>query len=129
MSGPGSPGPSGSPGASAASAASAASGASGASGVSFSPGARGGASPVGDGPRRPGGGQGAVVALGSPEQLAGFALAGAALLPARSAAEAVRAWDEGLDDAVLVVLTPEAAAWLGTRTTSADLPLTVVVPG
>lgn len=73
-------------------------------------------------------GWGAVVALGSPEELAGFALAGAVLVPARSAVEAVRAWEEDLDDAVLVVLTAQAAAWLGTRATATDLPLTVVVP-
>lgn len=72
-------------------------------------------------------GWGAVVALGSPEELAGFALAGAVLVPARSAVEALQAWED-LDDAVLVVLTAQAAAWLGTRATATDLPLTVVVP-
>ena len=73
-------------------------------------------------------GRGTVVVLGSPEELAGFTLAGAALLPARSAEETVLAWDEGLDDAVLVVLTAQAAAWLGARATPSGLPLTVVVP-
>lgn len=73
------------------------------------------------------GGSGAVVALGVPEELAGFALAGAVLVPARSAVEALQAWED-LDDAVLVVLTAQAAAWLGTRPTASDLPLTVVVP-
>ena len=90
-------------------------------------GAAGGRTGIGAAGGRAGRGRGAVVALGPPEELAGFALAGALLLPARSAVEAVRAWEEDLGDAVLVVLTAQAAGWLGARAASTDLPLTVVV--
>jgi hypothetical protein len=77
--------------------------------------------------RARGRGSGAVAALGDLEEVAGFGLAGARLVGARSQAEAVVGW-EGLDDAVLVVVTATVAGWLGSRLTAADAPLTVVVP-
>jgi hypothetical protein len=71
--------------------------------------------------------RGVVAALGAPEEVAGFGLAGARLVDARSPQEAVRAWD-GLDDAALVLVTGTVAGWLGSRLTADGAPLTVVVP-
>ncbi len=72
--------------------------------------------------------EGTVAALGSPSQLEGYRLAGAALYPAAGAADVRAVW-AGLPDTVCVVLlTPDAAAQLGIQLTDPASPLTVVLP-
>lgn len=70
---------------------------------------------------------GVVAAVGSPEQVAGFGLAGARIVAVRTEPEALQAWP-GLGDAALVILTPQVAGWLGSRPAERDAPLTVVLP-
>lgn len=52
---------------------------------------------------------GQVVALGEPELIAGFALAGATVIPADDAQAARAAWDQLPETVTLVVLSPRAA--------------------
>ena len=69
-----------------------------------------------------------VVALGEQLAVQGFALAGAVPVYA-SGADAVReAWAGLPEDVAVVILTPEAAAALGSVSERAHYPLTVVVP-
>jgi vacuolar-type H+-ATPase subunit F/Vma7 len=69
-----------------------------------------------------------VAAIGRPSEVAGFALAGARVLPARTEAEARAAW-AGLTDAVgVVVLTAETARVLAEERLRPRAPLTVVMP-
>ena len=70
----------------------------------------------------------AVAAIGRPSQVAGFGLAGARVLPARTAAEVQAAW-AGLGEGVaVVVLTAEAALALVDERRGPRAPLTVVMP-
>jgi vacuolar-type H+-ATPase subunit F/Vma7 len=69
-----------------------------------------------------------VAVIGRPSEVAGFALAGARVLPARTEAEAEAAW-AGLTDAVsIVVLTAETARVLAEQRRRPQAPLTVVMP-
>jgi vacuolar-type H+-ATPase subunit F/Vma7 len=52
--------------------------------------------------------------IGESARTAGFALAGALVFPAGSADEARAAWSSLPADVAVLVLTPRAAAWLGT---------------
>lgn len=70
---------------------------------------------------------GVVAALGAPEQVAGFGLAGARVVPVRTEPEVLQAW-AALADAALLILTPQVARWLGDRRMVRDAPLTVVLP-
>jgi vacuolar-type H+-ATPase subunit F/Vma7 len=54
-----------------------------------------------------------VAAIGEELRVQGFALAGAAVFPAGTAAEARRAWLSLPADIAVVILTAQAAAWLG----------------
>ncbi len=69
-----------------------------------------------------------VAVIGRPSEVAGFALAGARVLPARTEAEAEAAW-AGLTDAVSVVVhTAETARVLAEERRRPQAPLTVVMP-
>ncbi|WP_066303644.1 V-type ATP synthase subunit F [Arthrobacter luteolus] len=70
----------------------------------------------------------AVAALGAPDALAGYELAGARLVPARSPEEIRQAWDQLPADTAVVILTPEAAAVLADRLDDPAVPLTVTLP-
>jgi vacuolar-type H+-ATPase subunit F/Vma7 len=72
---------------------------------------------------------GTVVAIGEPSQLAGYALVGAAVVPARTAAAARAAWQALPDGVGLVLLTAAAAQAVGSSRDEATAPLTVVTPG
>ncbi len=69
-----------------------------------------------------------VAAIGRPSEVAGFALAGALVLPARTEAEARAAWEGLPDDVAAVVLTPWTARALDEATSRPRTPLTVVMP-
>jgi vacuolar-type H+-ATPase subunit F/Vma7 len=70
---------------------------------------------------------GAVVVIGEPALVAGYAMAGATTMPARGADEVHRAWESLPSGTTLVILTATAAATLGGRLSGAD-PLTAVMP-
>lgn len=70
----------------------------------------------------------AVAALGAPDALAGYELAGARLVPAQSPEEIRQAWDLLPADTAVVILTPEAAAALADRLDDPAVPLTVTLP-
>jgi len=72
---------------------------------------------------------GTVVAIGDPSRLAGYAVAGAEVLPARTDAQAITAWEALPDGVGLALLTTEAAQALGTRLGRPGGPLTAVIPG
>ncbi len=72
---------------------------------------------------------GIVVAIGDPSRLAGYALAGAEVLTARTAAAAIAAWEALGGGVGLALLTAEAAAALGTRLDQPGVPLTAVIAG
>lgn len=55
---------------------------------------------------------GAVVVLGEPALVAGYALAGATVIPASEPAEVRRAWADLPPDTTLVILTEAAARTL-----------------
>jgi vacuolar-type H+-ATPase subunit F/Vma7 len=57
----------------------------------------------------------AAVAIGDARRLAGYGLAGASVHDARTAAEAEAAWESLADDAVLLLLTPDAHDALAPR--------------
>jgi vacuolar-type H+-ATPase subunit F/Vma7 len=66
-----------------------------------------------------------IVAIGEPELLAGYALAGVEVLAAADAREARAAWDT-LDGTGLLILTPAAQAALGDRLRDAPIPWAVL---
>jgi len=70
-----------------------------------------------------------VVVLGESLAVAGFALGGAATIPADDAEAVRRSWDALPDDTAVVVLTAAAAVALGARRTD-ERPgiLTVTMP-
>jgi vacuolar-type H+-ATPase subunit F/Vma7 len=70
---------------------------------------------------------GAVVVIGEPALVAGYAMAGATTMPAQGADEVHRAWDGLPSGTTLVILTAAAAAALGGRLSGAE-PLTAVMP-
>lgn len=71
---------------------------------------------------------GRVAALGEEPLVAGFALAGALVVPAGTAVEVVSAWAALPSDVALVVLTPAAAAALGDELPGPSSRLTAVMP-
>jgi vacuolar-type H+-ATPase subunit F/Vma7 len=66
--------------------------------------------------------------IGESVRTAGFALAGAVVLPAENADEASAAWRELPSDCSVLVLTAAAAAWLGEEQRSRRDVLVVVMP-
>jgi vacuolar-type H+-ATPase subunit F/Vma7 len=66
--------------------------------------------------------------IGEAVRTAGFALAGAIVLPAESPEEAQAAWDSLPADIAVLVLTPRAAAWLGQALPSRRDVLLAVMP-
>jgi vacuolar-type H+-ATPase subunit F/Vma7 len=66
--------------------------------------------------------------IGEAVRTAGFALAGAIVLPAETSDEARAAWRSLPADIAVVVLTPRAAAWLGDEPRSRHDVLSVVMP-
>ena len=66
--------------------------------------------------------------IGEAVRTAGFALAGAVVLPAGSPEEARAAWDSLPADIAVLVLTPHAAAWLGEAPQSRRAVLLAVMP-
>lgn len=74
---------------------------------------------------------GRVLVIGERARVAGFALAGADVRPADDAAAVSRAWPTDISDVAVVVLTPQAAAILGSQLAQAPTPsrpLLVVLP-
>ncbi|MEV4129569.1 V-type ATP synthase subunit F [Nocardia sp. NPDC049707] len=69
----------------------------------------------------------AIVAIGEPALIEGYALAGVDLLPAEGADEVRRAWESLVRTTGLVILTAAAAAHLGDEL-AREMPLTVVMP-
>ncbi len=69
-----------------------------------------------------------VAAIGRPSEVAGFALAGALVLPARTEAEARAAWAGLPEDVAVVVLTAESSRALAGASGRRGGPLTVVMP-
>jgi hypothetical protein len=69
-----------------------------------------------------------VVAIGCEAEVAGLALAGVRVVPAGTADEVRRAWEELPAETAVVVLTPEAAADLGGARFSTGSPLSVALP-
>ena len=70
---------------------------------------------------------GAVVVIGEPALVAGYAMAGATAMPAQGADEVRRAWGSLPFGTTLVILTAAAASALGGQLSDADL-LTAVMP-
>jgi vacuolar-type H+-ATPase subunit F/Vma7 len=66
--------------------------------------------------------------IGESVRTAGFALAGAVVLPAENAEETRAAWRELPPDCSVLVLTASAAAWLGEEPRSRRDVLVVVMP-
>ena len=71
---------------------------------------------------------GPVAVIGEQTAVAGYALAGALVVPAEDARAVREAWDSLGADVQVVVLTPRAAQALGTARTASMRPLTVVMP-
>lgn len=69
-----------------------------------------------------------VAVLGEQVAVAGYALAGAVVLPAEDDAEVRAAWADLPEDVAVVVLTPHAAEVLGDAARDRLQPLTVVIP-
>jgi vacuolar-type H+-ATPase subunit F/Vma7 len=69
-----------------------------------------------------------VAAIGRPSEVAGFALAGVLVRPARSVAEAISAWRSLPETVCVVILTQESARALAEEQTRPRAPLTVVMP-
>ena len=69
-----------------------------------------------------------VAALGAPGALAGYELAGARLIPARTPEEVRQAWAQLPADTAVVILTPAAAAALTGELDDPRRPLTVALP-
>ena len=71
---------------------------------------------------------GAVVVIGDPALVGGYALAGAIVMPADGPAEACRAWRDLPPGVSLVILTTAAAQAVPDELRSAG-PLSAVMPG
>jgi vacuolar-type H+-ATPase subunit F/Vma7 len=71
---------------------------------------------------------GPVAVIGEQTAVAGYALAGALVVPAEDARAVREAWDSLRADVEVVVLTPRAAQALGLTPTASMRPLTVVMP-
>jgi vacuolar-type H+-ATPase subunit F/Vma7 len=71
---------------------------------------------------------GRVVVIGEETAVAGYALAGAVVVPVEDAPAVCDAWDALAADVEVVVLTPRAARALGSARTGTMHPLTVVMP-
>jgi vacuolar-type H+-ATPase subunit F/Vma7 len=69
-----------------------------------------------------------VAALGEPLVVAGYALAGAVVLPAEGESQVRAAWDDLPEDVDVVLLTAAAARCLGQTLAPTSHPLTVVIP-
>jgi vacuolar-type H+-ATPase subunit F/Vma7 len=70
---------------------------------------------------------GAVVLIGEPALVAGYAMAGATTMSAQGPDEVRRAWEGLPSGTTLVILTAAAADALGDRLSEGD-PLTAVMP-
>jgi len=66
--------------------------------------------------------------IGEPARTAGFALAGALVLPAENPDEARAAWSSLPADVAVLVLTPRAAGWLAAAPRVRHDMLLVVMP-
>jgi vacuolar-type H+-ATPase subunit F/Vma7 len=66
--------------------------------------------------------------IGETVRVQGYALAGAVVYPAEDADQARAAWRSLPPDIVVVVLTAQAAAWLGEAPPRHDGVLSVVMP-
>ena len=66
--------------------------------------------------------------IGEATRTAGFALAGALVFPAENADEAHAAWSSLPAAVAVLVLTPRAAAWLGTAPQARRNVLLAVMP-
>ena len=66
--------------------------------------------------------------IGEAARTAGFALAGALVLAADNPGEALAAWSSLPDDVAVLVLTPNAAGWLGAAPRARRDLLLVVMP-
>ncbi len=71
---------------------------------------------------------GRVAVIGAGARVAGYALAGATVIPAESAAAARQAWDALPPDVAVVILTPEASRALPPERPVNATPLVVVMP-
>lgn len=71
---------------------------------------------------------GRVTVIGEETVVAGYALAGAVVVPAEDGPAVQQAWDDLPGDVEVVVLTARAARALGRRRTAETMPLTVVMP-
>jgi vacuolar-type H+-ATPase subunit F/Vma7 len=71
---------------------------------------------------------GRVAVIGEDVAIAGYALAGAVVLPADSDDDVRRQWAGLADDVEVVILTPAAAAAMGQEPVDAVTPLSVVMP-
>jgi vacuolar-type H+-ATPase subunit F/Vma7 len=69
-----------------------------------------------------------VAVIGEETAVAGYALAGAVVVPAEDGPAVLAAWNALDADVEVVVLTPSAARALGSERTEATHPLTVVMP-
>jgi vacuolar-type H+-ATPase subunit F/Vma7 len=70
---------------------------------------------------------GAIVVIGEPALVAGYAMAGATTMPAQGPDEVRRAWESLPSGTTLVILTAAAGDALGGRPSEAGL-LTAVMP-
>jgi hypothetical protein len=71
---------------------------------------------------------GTVVALGELALVEGYGLAGAVVTPAETDADVLRAWSALPRTVTAVVLTPRAAAALGSAVHDVRSPMSVVLP-
>ena len=69
-----------------------------------------------------------IAALGAPGILAGYELAGARLVPAKSDEDVLQAWEQLPEDTAVVILTADAAAALAGQLDDPAAPLTVALP-
>ncbi|MER2133911.1 MAG: hypothetical protein ABS910_04445 [Arthrobacter sp.] len=69
-----------------------------------------------------------IAALGAPGILAGYELAGARLIPAKSDEDVRQAWSQLPEDTAVVILTLDAAAALAGKLDDPAAPLTVALP-
>lgn len=71
---------------------------------------------------------GRAAAIGEDHRIAGFALAGAMVCPARDETEARAAWRALPAEVAVVIVTARAASWLGNDLTARPGVLSVVMP-
>jgi vacuolar-type H+-ATPase subunit F/Vma7 len=71
---------------------------------------------------------GRVAVIGERTAVAGYALAGAVVLPAEDPEAVLAAWSSLAPDVEVVVLTARAARAVGSERTTALHPLTAVIP-